>query len=62
MDNDFTNIDITTLTVHAVETRYPEEFYYPTKEEAEKAYGKAKSIKEFVLSKLNKTETDLTLF
>lgn len=44
------NADI--LTDYAVEIRYPDEWYEPGIEEARKAYGLAKEVKEFVLDKL----------
>ncbi|MGQ9638813.1 MAG: HEPN domain-containing protein [Thermodesulfobacteriota bacterium] len=40
------------LTVYAVEIRYSDEIYFPSKEEAEKAIEIAEKVKEFVLEKL----------
>jgi HEPN domain-containing protein len=61
-ERSFADIDVSGLALYAVETRYPEEFYTPTKQEAEEALLKAKEIKKFVLNKLKRSETDLTLF
>jgi len=54
VDNSFneklSHIDI--LTDYAVEIRYPDEWYEPTVEEAEEAYGLALEVKKFVRDKL----------
>lgn len=42
-----------TLTPFAVEIRYPDDFYMPTKEETEEAFAIAINIKEFISAKLN---------
>lgn len=61
-DSTFSDLDVSGMATYAVESRYPEEFYNPTKEEAQKAFSKAKTIKSFVLNRLSISETDLTLF
>jgi HEPN domain-containing protein len=61
-DNTFSEIDVRGMTAYAVEARYPEEFFTPTKEETQKAFLKAKAIKSFILNRLNTSETNLTLF
>ena len=54
VDNSFneelSHIDI--LTDYAVEIRYPDEWYEPTIEEAEEAYGLALEVKKFIRDKL----------
>lgn len=40
------------LTIYAVGTRYPDDFYMPTLKESKKALRIAKEIKKFVLNKL----------
>ncbi len=40
------------LTPFAVEIRYPDDFYMPTREEAEEAFAIAADVKKFVLDKL----------
>ena len=41
------------LTVYAIGTRYPDDFYMPSLEESKKAILIAEEIKQFVLNKLN---------
>lgn len=40
------------LSNYAVESRYPDNYYLPDKEETGKAYSDAKSIKDFVVSRI----------
>jgi len=40
------------LTVYAIGTRYPDDFYMPSLEESKKAIGIAEEIKQFVINKL----------
>lgn len=40
------------LTVYAVETRYPEDFYMPNEEEAKEAYCIALQVKTYIFQKL----------
>jgi HEPN domain-containing protein len=40
------------LTPFAVEIRYPDDFYMPTREEAEEAFSIANEIKEFIVVRL----------
>lgn len=47
--------DVDLLTGYAVELRYPDEFYFPTVEEARVAVTRAVLVKEFVLEKLKET-------
>ena len=56
IDNDFHRlyeVEADSLTIYATETRYPDEFYTPTREETNKAIDIANNVKEFVLKKLN---------
>ena len=46
-------IDAGILTYYAVEGRYPGDFYFPSKEEADTAYFLALKVKEFVLKIIN---------
>lgn len=41
-----------TLTPFAVEIRYPDDFYMPTREEADEAFAIATEIKKFVVARL----------
>ena len=42
-----------TLTPFAVEIRYPDDFYMPTRQEAEEAFTIATEIKEFIADRLD---------
>jgi HEPN domain-containing protein len=42
------------LTPYAVEARYPEEFFFPSLEEAKEAIETAEKVKAFVVEKLKK--------
>ena len=46
------NIKADELTLYAVVTRYPDDFYMPSKEEAESAIDIAKKVKQFVSKKI----------
>jgi hypothetical protein len=41
------------LTPFAVEIRYPDDFYMPTRQEAEEAFAIAKEIKTFISAKMD---------
>jgi HEPN domain-containing protein len=41
------------LTIYAVETRYPEDFYMPNEEEAREAFDLALQVRKYILSKIN---------
>ncbi len=45
-----------TLTPFAVEIRYPDDFYIPTKQETEEAFAIAKEIKAFISARLNEID------
>ena len=47
--------DTAFLSIYAVETRYPDDFYIPTKDELNRAYTAAKRVKSFVLEKINRS-------
>ena len=54
-DKDFGNLDVEgleDLTFYAVDVRYPDFFYIPSRKEAEEALKLAESVKKFVLKKL----------
>lgn len=61
-DPEFDLINVDGLSIYAVDTRYPESFYIPNITEAKQAVESANKIKVFVFRKLNKEESDLTLF
>ena len=42
------------LEGYAIETRYPDDWFEPTLEEAKEAHEIAKKVKEFVLNKINR--------
>jgi len=54
VDSSFLSIqkDAEILTPYAVEMRYPDDSYIPSKEEAEEAYGIACRIRDIVLAKM----------
>ena len=58
IDDDFNrlyDLEADSLTIYATEARYPDEFYFPSMEEAEKCINIAKEVKSFVLKKLTST-------
>jgi HEPN domain-containing protein len=58
IDEDFEklyDIKAESLTPYAVEIRYPDEFYFPSLEEAKEAIKIAEEVKSFVIEKLNKS-------
>jgi HEPN domain-containing protein len=58
IDEDFEklyDIKAESLTPYAVEIRYPDEFYFPSLEEAKEAIKIAEEVKAFVIEKLNKS-------
>ena len=48
------SIDTNTLTVYAVDSRYPDDFYMPTFLESQKAAAIAEEVRKFVLTKIKK--------
>lgn len=61
-DKEFENLDkenISSLSLFAVEVRYPEEFYIPTLDEVKKYFEIALKVKDFVFKKLGIREGDL---
>jgi len=57
IDSDFERlyeIKADTLTPYATEIRYPEDFYFPSIEEAKEAIEIAEAVKNFVMDKLKK--------
>jgi len=59
IDNEFKNLDTGNLTFYAVQTRYPDEFYIPTFEEAKESFKIALSFKDFIFTKLGINDEDL---
>ena len=58
IDEDFEklyDIKAESLTPYAVEIRYPDEFYFPSLEEAKEAIKIAEEVKSFIIEKLNKS-------
>ena len=54
-DRDFESLpieELSKLTFYAVEIRYPDEFYFPSVEEAENAIKLVEEVKNFVVKKL----------
>lgn len=61
-DKEFGNLDkenISSLSLFAVEVRYPEEFYIPTLDEVKEYFEIALKVKDFVFKKLGIREGDL---
>jgi len=61
-DREFENLDkenISSLSLFAVEVRYPEEFYIPTLDEVKEYFEIALKVKDFVFKKLGIREEDL---
>lgn len=46
------NIGADELTVYAISSRYPDDFYMPTLPETQKAVNSAEEVKQFVLAKI----------
>ena len=60
-DDDFSSLEIGDLSFYAVEVRYPDDFYIPTKQEAKECLEQARKIKEFVFKKLNINDADVIM-
>lgn len=61
-DKEFEKLDkekISSLSLFAVEVRYPEEFYIPTLDEVKEYFEIALKVKDFVFKKLGIREEDL---
>jgi HEPN domain-containing protein len=61
-DVEFKSLDkekISSLSLFAVDVRYPEEFYIPSLDEVKEYFEITLKVKEFVLKKLEITEADL---
>ncbi|MCG2711686.1 MAG: HEPN domain-containing protein [Candidatus Omnitrophica bacterium] len=56
---DFKGIEMGDLSYFAVEVRYPDDFYMPTQDEAEKSVKTAQDIKHLVLNKLGIDEKEI---
>ncbi|MBU0517540.1 HEPN domain-containing protein [bacterium] len=60
IDKDFRKLETGNLSYYAVEIRYPDDFYIPTREEADQSIQLAEAIKKFVLTKLKINEHKLS--
>lgn len=56
-DSDFCSMDVEDLSFYAVEIRYPDNFYIPSVEEANRSYHIACKIKDFMVDKLHKHDS-----
>lgn len=52
IDRDFEQLDVGNLTYYGVTVRYPDDFYMPTLDEADKAIIIAENVKAFVRSRI----------
>lgn len=62
LNNDFNKLkelNIQSLSIYAVEIRYPDDFYNPTIEEAKESIYLAEKTKEFVFEKLKENGFEL---
>lgn len=61
IDNDFESLfnAAKILSDYAIEIRYPDDFYIPSVEEANRCFDIASNVKEFILKKLNITEKEI---
>jgi len=48
----FQNISMGNLSAYAVHVRYPDDFYVPSIQEAEESIKQARTVKDFVLAKI----------
>ncbi|MCD6551379.1 HEPN domain-containing protein [Thermotoga sp.] len=56
-DEDFKKLDLEKLeelTFYAVDVRYPDTFYIPSREEAKEALSLAETLRDFILKKLER--------
>jgi len=58
-DPDFHNVSVGNLTFYAVEVRYPDEYYFPSVDEAKESFDIISKIKDFVFEKLKINEETL---
>lgn len=62
LDNDFNKLkelNIQSLSIYAVEIRYPDDFYIPTIEEAKESIDLAEKTKAFIIDKLKEKGLNL---
>ncbi len=57
-DPEFQQIDVKDLSFYAVQVRYPDEFYIPSVDETQEYVEIARSVRKFVLEKLEDNEQD----
>lgn len=53
-DKEFDSLDVGNLSDYAVEIRHPDDFYMPSKDEAEESISVATKIRDFVVKKIGK--------
>ncbi|MCX7929058.1 MAG: HEPN domain-containing protein, partial [Patescibacteria group bacterium] len=53
------DLNIQSLSIYAIEIRYPDDFYIPTIEEAKEAISLAEKTKEFVVDRLKEKGLEL---
>ena len=58
-DSDFKKLNVGSLTSYADEVRYPDEFYIPSVEEAQKCFKIGLEVKNFIFNKLKIDEKKL---
>jgi hypothetical protein len=52
-------LKVENLTPYATEIKYPEDFYFPSEEEAKEAIEVAEKVKAFVIEKLKKQRLEI---
>lgn len=61
-DATFPEINLSTLTSYNISMRYPDEFRIPSFTETKNSFEIATIVKQIILSKIEISESDLTLF
>ncbi|MBE2216895.1 MAG: HEPN domain-containing protein [Ignavibacteria bacterium] len=61
-DIEFPQLDAGRLTSYNIAMRYPDEFRIPSIQEARESYETAKLVRGVILSRLNISEKEITLF
>ncbi len=59
VDDTWDDIDVSGLSLYAVETRYPENLVVPTLDDAKECFEKGKRILDYILDKWNISESEL---
>ncbi|MEK7396796.1 MAG: HEPN domain-containing protein [Candidatus Poribacteria bacterium] len=58
-DSDFIKLNLGNLTFYAVDSRYADDFYTPSVDEARECFEIASTAKDFILRKMNVSERDI---